>query len=515
MIAGDLLGHRARLTPDKEALVDIATSRRLSYAELASESARLAAGISRLIGPLRGRRIGILAHNRLEFVLAFFAAGRTGAILVPLGTRLTANELAPIVRDAELSALLYEDSFTETVDALRADVEVGAGVRLDEGSVESGDPSVAELLELCAGAEAKEERLDPEDLWALLYTSGTTGAPKGVMIPHRQVLANAANTVLSWQLREDDRSPIFTPLYHAGGLAVFLTPLVAIGATIVLHRSFDPAEVLETFASERITVALGVPTIYRVLAEHEAFAETDLSAVRWLISGGAPLPAEIIERFAARGVTLKQGFGMTEVGVNCFAMSEEEARSHAGSIGKPLLLTEARIADASDHALPDDAIGELQLRGAHVCAGYWRNEDATRAAFTDDGYFRTGDLARRDSEGFFHIAGRKKDMIISGGVNIYPAEIETALLQNPLVADAALIGVPDERWGEVGVAFVVLAAGAPRDEEGLLAFLGERLARFKLPRAIITLEELPRTPYGKVRKNALAKSYLELKAKRP
>ncbi|HKS25458.1 MAG TPA: AMP-binding protein, partial [Thermoanaerobaculia bacterium] len=339
----------------------------------------------------------------------------------------------------------------------------------------------------------------PSDIYCLLYTSGTTGKPKGVMIPRRQLYWNGYNTAINWDLRADDVSPIFTPLYHAGGIAAFTIPIFTAGGTMVLHKSFDAAQVWQTIERERCTVVLGVPTIWKMLLDAPEFAAARLDHVRWFISGGAPLPAYVAEAYAARGVPMKQGYGMTEVGVNCFTMTVEESVAKRGSIGKPLLFTEVRIVDADGRDVKNGEVGEMWIRGPHVANGYWNNEAATREAFRDDGFLRTGDLARRDDDGFFYIAGRAKDMFISGGVNVYPAEIEAELVAHPRVADAAVVAVPDERWGEAGVAFVVAEA----TEEELSSYLSVRIAKFKLPRQFVFVDALPRTPYGKVEKGKL------------
>jgi fatty-acyl-CoA synthase len=359
----------------------------------------------------------------------------------------------------------------------------------------------------------REPRL-PEDLYALLYTSGTTGKPKGVLIPNRMLAWNGYNTVACWQLREDDVSPIFTPLYHAGGLGAFLVPMVTIGGTIVLHRGFDASEIWRTIERERCTVVLGVPTIWKLLMEAPGFATVDLSHVRWLISGGAPLPEYLIEAYQARGVVFKQGYGLTEVGVNCFAMTVEESVHKKGSIGKPLMFTETRLIDAQGREVGEGEVGELLLRGPHVSLGYWRNPDATAAALDADGFFHTGDLARRDTEGFHYIAGRRKDMFISGGVNVYPAEIEAELLLHPGVQDAAVIGAPHPTWGEVGIAFVVARPGTELAPAALAAHLEARLAKYKVPKDWVFADALPRTAYGKVVKGDLQRQYAERTAAR-
>ncbi len=460
MFEQELLAERARVTPENLALVCVETGARLTYAAL-NAGAERAAAILASKGIEAGDRFGILSHNSIEYLELFFAAGKIGAIVVPLSTRATVHELTAIARDSGMKWLYRTEEFP--------DVPLEPGPKTNE------------------------------DVYCLLYTSGTTGKPKGVMIPRRQLYWNGYNTVVNWGLREDDVSPIYTPLYHAGGIAAFTIPIFTVGGTIVLFKSFDPSKVWQTIERERCTVVLGVPTIWKMLMDAPEFATAKLDHVRWFISGGAPLPAYIAEAYAKRGVPMKQGYGMTEVGVNCFTMTVAESVTKRGSIGRPMMFTEVRVVDADGNDVADGEVGEMWIRGPHVSRGYWNNEEATRAAFRDDGFLRTGDLARRDADGFLTIAGRAKDMFISGGVNVYPAEIEAELVSHPRVADAAVVAVPDETWGEVGVAFVVGDA----TEDDLSAYLSLRIARFKLPKRYLFVDALPRTPYGKVEKGKL------------
>ena len=472
----DLLSERARVTPDRLALVSIETGERLTYADLNARAERAAETLRTLLAP--GDRFGILAYNSVEFLDLFFAAGKAGVIVVPLSTRATAHELDGIVRDCGMRALFYGQEFESISSSLPVPV-----TELPGSWVAKSTP----------GNSATRQPGNPESTYCLLYTSGTTGKPKGVMIPKRQLYWNGYNTAINWGLRDSDVSPIFTPLYHAGGVAAFLIPIFCAGGTIVLHKSFDTAEVWRTIERERCTVVLGVPTIWKLLMDAPELATADLSHVRWFVSGGAPLPQYIIDAYQKRGVVFKQGYGMTEVGVNCFTMTVEDSFNKPGSIGRPMLFTEVKLADM------DGEVGEMWIRGPHVSNGYWNNEEATRAAYGEDGFFRTGDLAWRDDDGFFYIAGRRKEMFISGGVNVYPAEIEAELVAHPAVSDAAVIAVPDETWGEVGVAFVVGSIGA----DDLSAYLALRIAKYKVPRRFVFVEALPRTPYGKVVKEEL------------
>jgi fatty-acyl-CoA synthase len=497
LIAGDILGERARIHPLKTALIYVPTGVRYSYAELDAHARRMASLWCGPLGLAKGARIGILAHNSVEYVAAFFAAGKSGVVLVPLNVRQTAHELAFVVEDAGLSALLYETEFETLANELQS---ARPDMKLQPLDGPAWDAVIAAVDNNFASVQCT-----PEDVYCLLYTSGTTGRPKGVMLPHRMIVWNAYNTAISWQMRDSDVIPIFTPMYHAGGLTVFLTAGLLLGCTMVLHRGFHASEVWQVVERERVTVLMAVPTIFKMLMDAPEFATVDLSSVRWFISGGAPLPLYLIEAYLQRGILFKQGYGLTEVGVNCFAISDEDARVKLGSIGRPFLFTQARRVDEQGNDVAANEIGELLLKGPHVCLGYWQNPQATSAALDAEGWFHTGDKARADEEGFYYIVGRAKEMFISGGVNVYPAEVVSALLLHPAVEDAAVLGVEHEKWGEVGAAFVVLRAGVEASIEELTEFLSQRLARYKVPQRWQFVRELPRNAYGKVIKPELEK----------
>jgi fatty-acyl-CoA synthase len=388
VICADIIGERCRLSPDSTAVVEVVTGARLTYRDMNHRAAATARAWLYGLGLKQGDRLGILAGNRLEFLDAFFAAAKSGVILVPLGTRLTAAELAVIVSDCELSALIYGAEHIETVRELAEQADVERLVALD-GEGAEGDLVWDEVLASIGDGEYVPPVCQPDDPYCLLYTSGTTGRPKGVITPHRMVGWNAYNTVACWQLTEDDVSPIFTPLYHAGGLGAFLTPILLAGGTIVLHRDFDAAEVWRVIEEECCTVVLGVPTIWKMLADAPEFKTAELGHVRWFISGGAPMPRHLVGVFRDRGIVMRQGYGLTEVGVNCFAMSDEEAWARAGSIGRPLMFTEAKVVDEGGQELPPDEVGELCFRGLHVSAGYWNNPEASFTPETWPGVTRT------------------------------------------------------------------------------------------------------------------------------
>jgi len=508
MNATDILSKRATLTPNREALYDLHTGKRHSFADLNDRANRAANFLRQKYDLQKGDRVSILAQNCLPYIDLVFGLGKLGAIFAPLNWRLTAHELTYIVNDLQPKVLICGPEFTSVLDEMRSKISVESFISL-EGAQIVGVERYETLLEQAFASEPERPSLNGDDGYCILYTSGTTGKPKGAVLPHRQVLWNAINTVVSWGLSENDASPILTPMFHSGGLFVFLIPLFYVGGRIVLARNFDPEESLKVIMDEKCTVILGVPTLFQVWMNSPVFADADFNHVHFFISGGAPCPPKLIEDWSrTKGVTMRQGYGLTEVGVNCFTMTDEDALRKAGSVGKPIFHSEMRLVDAECKDVSQGETGELIIAGEHVCAGYWRNPEAT-AISLQNGWFHTGDMARQDKEGYFYIAGRYKDMIISGGENIYAAEVEAVFREHEAVADAALIGQPDEKWGEVGLMIVLLQLRASVSTDELKAHCGERLARYKIPKRIEFTDELPYSPYGKVMKAVLRETFLK------
>ena len=359
----------------------------------------------------------------------------------------------------------------------------------------------------------------------ILYTSGTTGTPKGAMLSHRMITWNAVNTQISWGLRDTDITPTFAPFFHAGGWNVLTTPIFHCGGTIVLLSKSDPATILRATVQEKCTILFAVPTVFQMLLEQPNFATTDLSAVRFCIAGGSSCPIPLIQSYAARGLEFRQGYGLTEVGVNCFSLAPEDALRKAGSVGRPVFHSRARVVDDEERDVAPDEVGELALAGPHVCSGYWKRPEAyldptVRANISGLSLLEPervagvverlrADLVRRDAEGYYFIVGRKKDMFISGGENVYPAEVEAVLITHPEIADAAVIARPDPKWGEVGLAVVVARTPGSLTPSAVIAYCDGKLARFKIPRSVVFLDELPRNAMGKVIKTDLNARYAE------
>jgi fatty-acyl-CoA synthase len=514
MHAADLMTNRARLTPEREALLILPGGQRYTYGELNARANRLANWM-RALGVEKGDRVSILAHNGIAYIDLFYGLAKIGAIFAPLNWRLVAPELVYIVNDCRPKVLLCGPEFTGTLAEMRPQIDVAHYVGL-EGARFEGAPDYDQSLAAASEAEPPRPPLQADDTYAILYTSGTTGRPKGATIPHRQILWNAINTVASWGLTETDVSPVFTPLFHAGGLFAFLTPLFYVGGRIVLFRTFDREAIFNAILDEKCTVVLGVPTIFRMIMNEPGFPEADFGHVRFFISGGAPLPPELVhEWLAAKGGVFRQGYGLTEVGANCFSMTDEESVAKLGSVGKPIFHSKMRLIDPeTEQDVPVGQEGELRIWGPHVCTGYWRNPEASAESLWYDPadgsgpWFCTGDMARMDEEGFYTIIGRYKDMIKSGGENIYAAGVEGVFTEHPAVSEAALIGMPHEKWGEVGLMVVVLEEGQTAAEAELKAFCGEHLARFKIPKKVVFAAELPYSSYGKVLKAELKKKYV-------
>ncbi len=465
---GRWLRDRARATPDRVAIDYL--DRHVTYAELDAASDAFADAFAGE-GLRRGDRVATLTGNTPEHVAVLFACARAGLILLPLSWRLTAPELAYQLDDAEPSLLLVEDGYEELAGRCGRPYR-----RLEPGPA--------------GAARAPEVDVADDDGLLLIYTSGTTGKPKGALLTHANCFWTNLSFDLATGVRGDDVVLQVLPQFHVGGWNVQALLAWLKGATVVLEREFDAGRVLALIEQKRVTTMMGVPPIYLFLAQEPRFAEADLSSLERAVVGGAPMPEALLETWAARGTAVIQGYGLTEAAPNVLCLPPEDAVRKLGYAGKPYAFVEVRLS----------GLGELQVRGPNVFPGYWRNEEATRDAFTEDGWLRTGDVAERDAEGFYRIKGRLKEMYISGGENVYPAEVEAVLHEHPLVADAAVVGVPDERWGEAGVAFVV---GDGVSEEELEAWCRDRLARFKVPKSFRFIGEIPRNGMGKVRKQEL------------
>lgn len=462
----------------------------IGYGELYTR-ARRAAGALAALGVGQGDRVAVLGPNHLGYLELYFAAPLLGFVPTFLNHRLSLAELQGLMEYTRPKALFFGPGQEEAARRL--------------------DPTARplEALQTLPPAPLAPFRAGLEDTALILFTGGTTGLPKGAMLPYRQLLINAAQTVMTWGLSPQDRYIVATPMFHAA-LNALCTPLLYLGGSVMIQEKFDPAEYLSWVQRQRPSLLFLVPTMYQMLAGHPDFVQTDFSSVRWAISGGAPCPAPVRQAYAAKGIRFRQGYGLTECGVNCFAIEPDEAEQFPESVGRPMPHLWARLVDAEGQEVQGAGTGELWLSGPTVMSGYFaRPEDSAKVLVEHQGqtWLRTGDLAQRDEAGRYFIVGRSKEMFISGGENVYPIEVERALYDHPLVRECAVIGVPDAQWGEVGLACVVLKDGGRLSEDELRGFLRSRLAAYKVPKRFVFLDELPKSAPGKILKGELAERY--------
>ncbi|MCX3058504.1 acyl-CoA synthetase [Streptomyces beihaiensis] len=488
---GSWPARRARKTPHRTALIHDGV--RYSYAALHERATRLAHALHAR-GVRRGDRVAYVSPNHPSYLETLFAAGLLGAVFVPLNTRLSTPELAYQLTDSGACALLHE--------AGRAELPDGPGVRLrlPVGGTEYEDALAA------APADVLDEPVGPDDLCLIMYTSGTTGRPKGAMLTHGNITWNAVNVLVDEDLTTDEVALVNAPLFHTAGLNMLTLPVLLKGGACVLVGSFHPTRTLELIERHRVTVMFGVPTMFELLTREAGWATADLTSLRLLTCGGAPVPTRLISAYQDRGLTFLQGYGMTEASPGTLFLDAEHALSKAGSAGVPHFFSDVRVVRPDLSQAEPGETGEVVVRGPHVMPGYWGLPEESAAAFTE-GWLHTGDAARVDTDGYVTIVDRLKDMIVSGGENIYPAEVEDALLAHPDVAECAVIGVPDATWGEVGRAVVVPREGSAVSRETLLPFLTGRLAKYKIPKSVVVATELPRTASGKLRKPEVRRLY--------
>lgn len=488
----DWLKRWALYSPRNTALKDGETGRELSYAELFDSARKAAAFLQKNYSVGKGDRVAILSKNELEYVVLFFALHRLGAILVPVNFRLTAREIAHIVSDAGAKLLIYENEYQNVVEELSQDVKVPH--RLSFETFVSTLQKESALYSSFLAA--------PHDPCMILYTSGTTGAPKGAVITHQGIFWNSINTTLRLNLSQNDCTVIFLPFFHTGGWNVLTTPFFHRGGKIVLLKKFDAEQILQLSEKEKATILFGVPTTMDMMARHPQFEKFDLSKIRYAIVGGEPMPIELIRTWEKRNVPIRQGYGLTEFGPNVFSLNQEDSVRKIGSIGFPNFYIDVRVVGDQGQELGAGEIGELALRGPMMMKEYWQNTKATTETIRD-GWLYTGDLVKKDDEGYFYVVGRKKDMYISGGENVYPPEVEQVLLKCPGIREVAVIGVPDEKWGEVGKAFIVLEENSKITEEDVKDHCLKNLAKFKIPKHFAFISSLPKGDSGKILKRKL------------
>ena len=480
----DWIDRWAAIRPAHPAL--IFEDRTITYRDFAGAVARHAGALAGRFGIRKGDRVAHLGANTPDMLYLFFACARLGAMFVPLNWRLAAPEHAHQLSHSGASLLACDAEFAAHAKTIDANVRRAVlGEDFADGALDDGPGAYGDKL-------------------LIGYTSGTTGHPKGAVLTQHAFLWNALNSVATFDLGAQDRVLTALPMFHVGGLNIQTVPALHAGATVVLHRRFEAGAFLAAIPRHRITLSLAVPAVARALIDHPAWAAADLSSLRAIGVGSSVVPLPLIDAWHARGVPCAQVYGATETGPVAITLRAEDARDHPESCGKPALHCDAMIVDDKFRELLPGEKGEIACCGGNVMCEYWNDPAATEAAFTQ-GWFHTGDIGHRDRDGFFYVDDRKKDLIISGGENIYPAEIEAVLAECPEIAEAAVIGRADDRWGEVPIAFVIRRDGSRIDAAGVMALFPDRLAKFKWPRAVTFVDAFPRTALGKVQKGELRK----------
>ncbi len=511
--------------PEKVAFKEYETGRRLTYRTLNQRGNQLANWLTKNQGLKKGDRVAVLAENCLEYILLFVAIQKTGIILVPLNYRLSGPEIAYLIEDAFPSILIVEEQFAEKVDqkaspryfsleSFRTEMEDRAQLaertELNDRA-QKADPETTPNADLSSRRDLDEPdasaypstRCDLDDPAFILYTSGSTGFPKGVQYTHGMLFWNSINTGFSITVNSDSRTVTCMPPFHTGGWNVLLTPFFHHGGFVCLMKRFDAISVVKSLQEERATIFMGVPTMLKMMAETPRFLETRFDHLLYMLVGGEAMPIPLIQRWNEVGVPIRQGYGMTECGPNLTSLHHNDAITRAGSIGRPNFFIQTRIVHPNGETCKVDEAGELWINGPIVTPGYWNNEKATAEAI-QKGWFRTGDRVVEREGGYLYVVDRIKNMYISGGENVYPAEIERVLVAHPMVSEAAVIGIPDPKWGEVGKAYLVATDSASLDTENLLSYCRQNLAKFKIPKRFEIVADLPKGDTGKVDRKALA-----------
>ena len=492
----DWIAKWAVYSPQKIAIKEAESGRSYTYGQLDRLGDALCHRLAKAYGIGKGDRIAILAENTIEYIALFATAQRMGCVLVPLNYRLASAEIDYLLKDSEPVLAICESKFETQLKGAAAFAQLLHYWPLEEVEAfcesEKDQPQQPFPLQL----------VEEDDPAFILYTSGTTGFPKGAIYSHKMLFWNSINTAMSLIVNTESRTVNVMPPFHTGGWNVLTTPFLHHGAYTVMMKKFDPALVLRLLQEEAATLFMGVPTMLKMIADDPGFAEANFPDLYYIIVGGEPMPIPLIERWDQKGVAIRQGYGMTEVGPNLTSLHQDDAIRKKGSIGRPNFYVQTRIVDDKGEETPAHTAGELLLKGPMVTPGYWRNEAATAKAIVD-GWFYTGDMVKADEGGYLFVVDRIKNMYISGGENVYPAEVERVLAIHDAISDAAVIGVPDEKWGESGCAFIVLREGQKLESEAVRAHCKAHLAKFKVPREVIFLRELPKNDTGKINRNAL------------
>lgn len=491
----DWLANWAKYTPNRMFLREHQRDVQWNYSDFNLRANALADYLLNQYKIKKDDRIAIYSKNKSEHVILFLACIKLGALLVPLNFRLMPRELNILINDADPKLFFYDEEFKDHIPKLSSIDKIEFVNTLDEITKFLFENNIKSDF-------VSSQILTEDDAVMILYTAGTTGLSKGVIITHKMLFWNSINTGLRLDLHSSDHTQSFAPFFHTGGWNVLFTPFLHHGASHTLLTQFDADLILQLMEKEKATILFGVPTMLQMMADSPYFSKVDLSSVRYAIVGGAPMPIPLINTWHNKGVFIRQGYGLTEVGPNCFSLHQDDAIRKKGSIGFPNFYIETKIVKEDKTECASNEVGELWLKSPVITPGYWKNDKATKESITD-GWFHTGDLVKQDEDGYFYVVDRKKNMYISGGENVFPAEVETYLYTNEKVKEAAVIGVDDEKWGEVGKAYIVLKDDQLSNEKEIIDYCKGNLAKYKIPKYVEFLSELPKTEAGKIDKKKL------------
>lgn len=490
MYRTDWIDKWAQYSPEKIAISEYESDRTITYGNLNLQANALSEHFTRNLGFEIGDRLMVLAEHCIEYVVLFSMAQKTGITLVPVNYRLAAAEMDYMIRDGAPKWLIAERKFEDKIQDLGESVPV---IWLDE---------LQDIIMNHPDNSFEAVEIEEDHPVFILYTSGSTGFPKGAIYSHKMLLWNSLNTTQSLELTPSDQTINCMPPFHTGGWNVLLTPMLHRGASVGLLKKFDAEKVMQLIDQEGSNLFMGVPTMLKMMSESPYFERATFKSIRYFIVGGEALPLGVIRSWHEKGVKIRQGYGLTEVGPNITSLHQNDAERKIGSIGITNFYVQHQILDDDGKPVKTGEIGEFCLKGPMVTPGYWRNPEATAKSIVD-GFFRTGDLVRQDDQGFIYVVDRKKSMFISGGENVYPAEVERVIGSHKSVDEVAVVGVPDERWGEVGKAYITMRTGVAFDEEALREYCLAKLAKFKVPKFFECISEMPKNGSGKIDRKTL------------
>lgn len=494
----DWLARWALYSPHKIALKEFETGRTATYGALNKMANRVANKLTQQYKIHKGDRIAVLADFCIEYVVLFSAAQKAGFVLVPLNYRLAAPEIEYMLQNSMPKLIIAEDKYKKLLPPEK----------------QSDCWRSEDFIAFCFNEENIAEdtlfplaKVEEDTPLFLLYTSGTTSFPKGAVYSHKMLFWNSVNTSISLIINQEGRTLNFAPPFHTGGWNVLLTPFLHYGGYVCMLKKFEAATVLRLLQEEKITIFFGVPTMLKMIADEPGFDAAQFPHLHYAVVGGEPMPLPLIERWGKKNIPVRQGYGMTEVGPNLTSLHQDDAIRKKGSIGRPNFYVQIRVVDENGNDCPPGVSGELWLSGPMVTPGYWQNDEGTAKAFSDDkSWFRSGDIVIQDEDNYLFVVDRLKNMFISGGENVYPAELERVLLQHASISEAAVVGVPDEKWGEVGKAYIVMKNGTSCTTEEILEHCRSHLAKFKIPKHISIIESIPKTDSGKINRVLLKKN---------